>query len=76
MSLIAEATQNARVRATVFVKPDGATASVMKSGRQGAFYILPVGGADNSDSDYGGVNDKSTIDKTARVVLTIVYNIE
>lgn len=76
MSLIAEATKNARVRATEFVKQDGAKVGVMKSARQGAFYILPVGGADNSDSDYGGVYDKSTIDKTARVVVTIVYNIE
>lgn len=76
MSLIAAATNNARTRATEFVKQDGATVGVMKSARQGAFYILPVGGIDDSDSHYGGVYDKSTIDKTARVVVTIVYNIE
>lgn len=29
-----------------------------------------------SADDYGGVYDKSTIDKLARVVVTIVYNIE
>ncbi len=28
------------------------------------------------DDSYGGVYDKSTIDKTARVVVTIAYNIE
>lgn len=76
MSLIADATKNARVRATEFVKQDGATVGVMKSARQGAFYILPVGRVDDSDNQYGGVYDKTTIDKTARVVVTIVYNIE
>lgn len=77
MSLIADATKNARARATEFVKQDGVKVGVMKSANQGAFYILPVG-KDNDDADnsYGGVNDKSTIDKTARVVVTIVYNIE
>ncbi len=75
MSLIADATKNARSRATEFVKQDGVKVGVMKSASQGAFYILPVGG-DAGDDSYGGVYDKSTIDKTARVVVTIVYNIE
>lgn len=76
MSLIADATKNARTRATEFVKQDGVKVGVMKSASQGAFYILPVGGSENTDDSYGGVYDKSTIDKTARVVVTIVYNIE
>ncbi|MFW5431293.1 MAG: SIMPL domain-containing protein [Methylophilaceae bacterium] len=75
MSLIADATKNARTRATEFVRQDGAKVGVMKSARQGAFYILPVGGEANDDH-YGGTYDKSTIDKTARVVVTIVYNIK
>jgi uncharacterized protein len=75
MSLIADATKNARTRATEFVKQDGVKVGVMKSASQGAFYILPVGG-EASDDSYGGVYDKSTIDKMARVVVTIVYNIE
>lgn len=75
MSLIADATKNARTRATEFVKQDGVKVGVMKSASQGAFYILPVGG-EASDDSYGGVYDKSTIDKVARVVVTIVYNIE
>ncbi len=75
MSLIADATKNARARATEFVKQDGVKVGVMKSASQGAFYILPVGG-EASDDSYGGTYDKSTIDKTARVVVTIVYNIE
>ena len=77
MSLIADATKNARNRATEFVKQDGVKVGVMKSASQGAFYILPVGGgSDDTDNSYGGVYDKSTIDKMARVVVTIVYNIE
>lgn len=76
MSLIADATKNARSRATEFVKQDGVKVGVMKSARQGAFYILPVGANNDSDDQYGGVYDKSTIDKIARVVVTIVYNIE
>jgi hypothetical protein len=75
MSLIADATKNARTRATEFVKQDGVKVGVMKSASQGAFYILAVGG-EASDDSYGGVYDKSTIDKMARVVVTIVYNIE
>ncbi len=77
MSLIGDATKNARSRATEFVKQDGVKVGVMKSASQGAFYILPVGGSnDDTDNSYGGVYDKSTIDKMARVVVTIVYNIE
>ena len=77
MSLIADATKNARTRATEFVKQDGVKVGVMKSASQGAFYILPVGGgSEDADSSYGGVYDKSTVDKKARVVVTIVYNIE
>ena len=75
MSLIADATKNARARATEFVKQDGVKVGVMKSANQGAFYILAKGGEAGDDS-YGGVYDKSTIEKTARVVVTIVYNIE
>jgi uncharacterized protein len=75
MSLIADATKNARARATEFVKQDGVKVGVMKSANQGAFYILAKGGEAGDDS-YGGVYDKSTIEKMARVVVTIVYNIE
>lgn len=76
MSLIAEATKNARTRATEFVKQEGVQVGVMKSASQGAFYILPATGGDDSDNSYGGIYDKSTVDKIARVVVTVVYNIE
>ncbi|WP_394753122.1 SIMPL domain-containing protein [Crenothrix sp.] len=75
MSLIGDATENARNRAKEFVKHDGVKVGVMRSASQGAFYILPPGGTSDGD-DYGGTYDKTTINKTAKVVVTIVYNIE
>lgn len=72
MSLIADSTKNARRRAIEFVKQDGATVGVIKSAEQGTFSILALGGNGDSDNSYGGVYDKSTIDKTARVVVAIV----
>jgi hypothetical protein len=74
MSLIAAATRNAKARAREFVKDDEIGIGSIRTASQGAFYILPVGG-EVGDEDYGGVYDKSTIDKTARVVVTIVYNL-
>jgi hypothetical protein len=77
MSLIGAATQNAERRALEFAKNGNATVGAMRSASQGAFYILPAGASvDSSDYGYGGTYDKSTISKTARVVVTIEYNIE
>ena len=75
MSLISSATENARKRANEFTKQDGVTVGVMHSASQGAFYILAAG-ANGETDDYGGVYDKSTINKIAKVVVTIVYGIE
>ena len=44
----------------------------VRSASQGAFYILPARGS-SSDDEYGGTYDKSTIDKLARVVVTVEY---
>jgi hypothetical protein len=75
MSLIGAATQNARQRAEEFAKVGNVRVGGMRSASQGAFYILPANS--NADaSDYGGVYDKSTIAKQARVVVTINYGIE
>jgi len=47
----------------------------MRSTSQGAFNILaPGAGADASE--YGGTYDTTTVDKLARVVVTIEYAIE
>lgn len=75
MSLIANATQNAHNRANEFAKVGHVKVGAMKSASQGAFYILPESGSDE-DSDYGGAYDKQTINKIARVVVTINYAIE
>ena len=73
MSLIANATRNAYERASEFAKTGEAKVGTMKSANQGAFYILPARGGNNSDNEYGGTYDKSTIDKVARVVVTVEY---
>ncbi|EXB46108.1 SIMPL domain-containing protein [Acinetobacter sp. 1000160] len=75
MSLIANATQNAYSRANEFAKVGGVKVGMMRSASQGAFYILPESGSDD-DSDYGGAYDKATINKIARVVVTINYAID
>ena len=74
MSLIAAATQNAQTRAEEFVKNGNARIGAMRSASQGAFYILRAGSSMDA-SDYGGTYDRSTVDKTARVVVTVEYNI-
>ena len=74
MSLIGAATQNAYLRATEFAKNGNAKVGAMRSASQGAFYILAAD-ADAEVDDYGGRYDKTTIDKLARVVVTIEYNI-
>lgn len=75
MSLIANATKNAHSRANEFAKVGGVKVGAMRSASQGAFYILPESGFDD-DSDYGGAYDKATINKIARVVVTINYAID
>ena len=75
MSLIGAAMQNSRVRAGEFAKNGDVKVGSMRSASQGAFYILPAGA--NADvSDWGGTYDKSTVDKVARVVVTVDYRID
>ncbi len=77
MSLIGAATDNAKVRAVEFAKHGGVEVGHMRTASQGAFYILPAGASTEVDDyGYGGTYDKSTIDKIARVVVTIEYGIE
>jgi hypothetical protein len=75
MSLIGAAMQNSRVRAAEFAKNGDVKVGPMRSASQGAFYILPASA--NADvSDWGGTYDKSTVDKIARVVVTVDYRID
>ena len=75
MSLIADAMKNSRTRAAEFAKNGDVKVGRMRSASQGAFYILPAG-ADQDVSDWGGSYDKSTVDKIARVVVTVDYAID
>lgn len=75
MSLIGAATENARQRAEEFAKVGRVRVGVMRSASQGAFYIFPAN-SNGDTSDYGGVYDKTTVAKKARVVVTIDYGIE
>jgi len=75
MSLISAATENARKRAQEFIRHSDSRLGPMRSASQGAFYILP-NTADARMDDYGGIYDKSTIDKVARVVVTIGFRLE
>jgi hypothetical protein len=72
---IGSATQNAKSRAEEFAKNGGIKVGVMHSASQGAFYILQAG-ASMEGGDYSGAYDKTTIEKLARVVVTIEYNID
>ena len=75
MSLIGAAMQNSRARAAEFAKNGDVKVGSMRSASQGAFYILPAGA--NADvSDWGGTYDKTTVDKIARVVVTVDYGID
>ena len=75
MSLISAATENAYARAKEFIKHGDSQLGSMRSASQGAFYILPDG-ANSDTSDYGGVYDKTTVGKIARVVVTIEFNLK
>ncbi len=75
MSLIGAAMQNSKVRAAEFAKNGDVKVGRMRSASQGAFYILPAG-ADSDVSDWGGTYDKSTVNKIARVVVTVDYSID
>jgi hypothetical protein len=75
MSLIGAAMQNSHARAVEFAKNGDVNVGRMLSASQGAFYILPASA--NADvSDWGGTYDKSTVEKVARVVVTVDYRID
>ncbi len=75
MSLISDATENARARAKEFIKHGDTQLGSMRSASQGSFYILPDS-ANSEASEYGGTYDKTTVDKIARVVVTIEFNLK
>ena len=80
LKLIGLATKNAKARAIEFAKNGDVTVGAMRTASQGTFDILPADrqADDNSaGNDYGGGSfDTTSINKIARVVVTIEYNIE
>lgn len=80
LKLIGLATKNAKARAIEFAKNGDVIVGVMRTASQGTFDILPADGQGDDDSDgdsySGGSFDTTSINKIARVVVTIEYNIE
>lgn len=74
LSLIGEATKNAHDRAVEFAKSGGVGVGAMQSASQGIFQIRAPLSTD--ESEYGGEYDTSTIEKIARVVVTVDYSIK
>ena len=74
--LISKATQDARIRAEEFAKTSNVKVGVLKSASQGPFYIQSPNPDAEDSSDYTGSYDTSTIEKKARLVVTIEYAIE
>lgn len=74
LSLIATATKNAHERALEFAKSGDVDVGNMRSASQGIFQIsAPLS---TGSDEYGGEYDTSTIDKVARVVVTVNYGIQ
>ncbi len=74
MRLLEQATANALERAQTLARGSGNSIGKLTSASQGVFHILARGST--SSSEWGGEYDTSTIDKTARVVVTLDYSVE
>lgn len=73
LELLAEATANAKERATALATAGGASVGALRSARQGVFQITPA--ISTEVSDYG-VYDTSSIDKAVKAVVTVEFAIE
>jgi hypothetical protein len=74
MRLLEQATANALERAKTLARGSGNSIGKLASASQGVFHILARGST--SSSEWGGEYDTSTIEKTARVVVTLDYSVE
>jgi len=72
ITLIGKATRNARERADQFAKNGGITIGTLKSATQGVFQVTPVNSTDVSG--YGRY-DTTSIEKSAKSVVTVEYSI-
>ena len=74
LRLLEQATANALERAKTLARGSGNSVGKLANASQGTFQILARGST--SSSEWGGEYDTSTIDKTARVVVTLDYNVD
>jgi hypothetical protein len=74
LRLLEQATTNAYERAKTLARGSGNSVGKLSSASQGTFQILARGST--SSSEWGGEYDTSTIDKIARVVVTLDYTVE
>lgn len=73
LTLLEQATANAFERAQVLARGSGSTVGGLVSAAQGVYQIVARGST--SGSDYGEYNT-SSIDKTARIVVTLEYAVK
>ena len=72
LSLVADATSNARKRAEEFAKSGGLAVGTLRSASQGVFQIVPPGSGEVADF---GRYDTSTIAKTVKLVVSVEYSL-
>ena len=70
LSLVADATANARRRAEEFAKSGGLAVGTLRSASQGVFQIVPPGSGEVADF---GRYDTTTIAKTVKLVVSVEY---
>jgi len=74
LKLLEQATANAFERAKTLARGSGNSVGKLTNASQGTFQILARGAT--SSSEYGGEYDTGSIDKTARIVVTLDYTVE
>jgi uncharacterized protein len=72
LSLVADATANARKRAEEFARSGGLRVGTLRSASQGVFQIVPPNSGDIADF---GRYDTTTIDKTVKLVVSVEYGV-
>jgi hypothetical protein len=72
LSLVADATANARKRADEFARSGGLKVGTLRSASQGVFQIVPPNSGDIADF---GRYDTTTIDKTVKLVVSVEYGL-
>lgn len=73
LEMLAEATENAKLRAENMAKATGNKIGAIRSARMGVFQITPINS--NEVSDYG-VNDTSSLDKKVTAVVSASFAIQ